>query len=72
MIHVLMNSVPQYIKSDKTLRIDKIWYVFVKRGSSSDFILYCNVLMNSVPWYIKSDMTLHMLRTILCTAVRKI
>ena len=30
MVHVLMNSVPRYVKSDKTLRIDKIWYVFVK------------------------------------------
>ena len=30
MVHVLMNSVLQYVKSDKTLRIDKIWYVFVR------------------------------------------
>ena len=33
MVHVSINSVPQYVKSDKTLRIDKIWSVFVRRGS---------------------------------------
>ena len=30
MVHVSMNSVPRYVESDKTLRIDKIWYVFVR------------------------------------------
>ena len=29
MVHVSMNSIPRCVKSDKTLRIDKIWYVFV-------------------------------------------
>ena len=33
MVHVLMNSVPWYVKSDMTLRIDKIWYVFVRQKS---------------------------------------
>ena len=30
MVHVSMNSVLWYVKSDKTLRIDKIWYVFIR------------------------------------------
>ena len=33
MVHVLMNSVPRYVKSDTTLRIDKILYVFVRQKS---------------------------------------
>ena len=30
MVHVSMNSVLLYVKSDKALNIDKIWYVFVR------------------------------------------
>ena len=69
MVHVSMNSVLRYVKSDTTLRIDKIWYVFCKTKILSDFTLYGNVLMNSVPWYVKSDMTLRMLHTILLVLV---
>ena len=59
-----MNSVPRYAKSDTTLRIDKIWYVFVSLTLQKSYVTLhymVHVSINSVPQYAKSDTTLHIL-----------
>ena len=64
MVHVSMNSVPWYAKSNTTLRIDKIWYVFCKSTLQKSYVTLhymVHISINSIPRYAKSDTTLHML-----------
>ena len=66
MVHVSMNSIPRYVKSDMTLRIDKIWYGFVSPTLQKSYVTLhymVHVSINSIPQCAKSDTTLHMSHT---------
>ena len=65
-----MNHILRYVKSDTTLRIDKIWYVFVRQKSYMTLHCMVHISIKSVPHCAKSDMTLHMLH--ICLSLRLI